>query len=153
MNKHTKHQLILKGYYNLDIRSSEIYISGPITGIQDLNRPAFNNVATQLKEKGYIPINPLDIFTEEEQKLLTWDMAMRSDIKHLLPCGACVMLPGWQGSTGAVFEFITSKTLNIPVVNLDFDLLYVTNHDLRQLFEKIITKIDETDFQQMSFKN
>lgn len=152
MNKHTKHQLILKGSYNLDIRSSEIYISGPITGIEELNKPAFSLAATLMKEKGLMPINPHELHGTDES-IQTWDSYMRTDIKHLLPCGACVMLPGWQGSTGAIFEFITSKTLNIPVVNLDFDLLYVTNHDLRQLFEKIITKIDETDFKQMSFKN
>ncbi len=142
------HQLELHGSKILDIRSNEIYISGPITGIADLNRPAFAHISNQLHQKGYMPINPLDFFTDEEQKLLTWDKAMRSDVKHLLPCGACIMLPDWNNSAGATFEFITAKTLNIPVINLDFKLLNVSTDELRQLFEKIIHKITMVDFDQ-----
>lgn len=143
-----KHQLILHGSQFLEIRSLEIYVSGPITGMENLNRPAFSHISNQLQQKGYTPVNPLDFFTDEEQKVLTWDMAMRSDVKHLLPCGACIMLPGWQNSAGATFEFITAKLFNIPVIDLDFKLLNVTTDDLRQLFEKIITKIVHVDFDQ-----
>jgi hypothetical protein len=129
----------------IPILNSKVYISGPITGIKDLNSKAFSEMTEKLISRLYIPVNPLEFFTLEEQKTLTWEKAMRSDIKELLNCDACIMLPGWENSVGASFEFITAKTLNIPVLNTDFELLNTDATRLKTLFEKIITQIDAFD--------
>lgn len=36
-----------------------VFVSGPITGPPDLNRPAFDRACALLHRKGYSPINPI----------------------------------------------------------------------------------------------
>lgn len=38
-----------------------IYVSGPMTGIPDHNRPGFDETAKRLREQGHFVINPVDI--------------------------------------------------------------------------------------------
>lgn len=37
---------------------TKIYIAGPMTGIPDYNRPAFNEYAAKLVEQGHTVLNP-----------------------------------------------------------------------------------------------
>ena len=40
--------------------SEIVYISGPMTGIKDLNYPLFNSIAKRLSDAGYAVENPAD---------------------------------------------------------------------------------------------
>lgn len=124
------------------IRNKTAYISGPITGIVDLNRPAFEHLESILTGKGYKVVNPHKL--HDPNKIETWDHYMRVDVEALLKCGFCVMLPGWQNSTGAIFEYITAETLNIPVIDIDFTPLITKKHELYPLFDKLVIKMLET---------
>jgi hypothetical protein len=77
-----------------------VYISGPITGKPDLNRPAFAKAAASLTASGYLVVNPFDVC----QNPGSWEEAMRADIKALMDCTHIALLPDWNRSRGARIE-------------------------------------------------
>lgn len=78
-----------------------IYISGPMTGLPALNRPAFDAESSRLRALGYTVVNPAEV---ELHAGATWHDYMRADIPLLCKCDAIVMLDGWTASRGAVIE-------------------------------------------------
>ena len=95
---------------------NRIYISGPMTGIKDLNFPAFNAAAQALRGEGYDVINPADINTDGAK---TWSACMRSDIKALCDCDTIALLDGWENSAGAHLEVHIAHRVGITVVTID----------------------------------
>lgn len=91
-----------------------VYISGPITGMPDLNRPAFEEMKKRLTEAGYLAISPFDVSMVSDKK--NWQDYMRADIEAMMGCDAVLMLPGWEKSTGACIEFDLVQKLGIPAV-------------------------------------
>ncbi len=88
------------------------YISGPMTGLPDLNFPAFYQAAAELRAQGHDVVNPAE-FGEEPGK--TWSDYMRKDIKSLMDCDTIHMLPGWRGSEGARVEHYLARKLGFTV--------------------------------------
>lgn len=85
----------------------KIYLSGPMTGIPDFNKPAFNAVAEELRSMGFDVFNPVENGLPDHAE---WLEHMRADIKALMDCTDVVLLPGWESSAGASLEaFIASK--------------------------------------------
>lgn len=89
-----------------------VYISGPCTGIAQLNRPAFELAATTLKSMGYWPVNPLDLNTDDTP----YADAMRTDIRVLLDCDAIHLLSGWTNSRGATLEKDVANIIGLETV-------------------------------------
>lgn len=89
------------------------YLSGPMSGLPDLNYPAFNEAAAELRAKGHEVINPAE---NPEQD--SWEAYMRLDLVQLLGCEVVVQLPGYWGSRGAMLEFAVASTVGIEVVDL-----------------------------------
>ena len=79
----------------------KIYISGPMTGCPDFNKPAFFAAEETLRELGYEPVNPARNGLPDSAE---WHEHMRADIKMLMDCEAVCMLPGWGSSKGATLE-------------------------------------------------
>lgn len=78
-----------------------IYIAGPMTGLPDLNFPAFEAAAAILRAEGWHVENPSDhgvIFG------MKWQDHLRYDIGRLATCAAIYLLPGWSRSKGARLE-------------------------------------------------
>ena len=92
-----------------------IYISGPMTGLTDLNFPAFHAAAAQLRAKGFTVVNPAE-FGEGEGK--EWVDYMRKDIKALMDCSMVATLPNWIESKGARLEVGIAVTLGMRVDSL-----------------------------------
>ena len=87
-----------------------IYISGPMTGYEDLNRPEFRKVQAILETMGHEVFNPANhpqgarrLYLEAE---LSW---------ICLHAEGMVMLFDWVRSSGASAELATAKALEIPV--------------------------------------
>jgi hypothetical protein len=95
-----------------------IYISGPITGLPDLNRPAFALAAEQLRAAGFEPVNPHDIDPGKQDP--TWRCHMRADVKILVDCDAVATLPRWQASRGACIEFDLARGLEMECRPVEF---------------------------------
>lgn len=76
----------------------KLYLSGPITGMPDKNRPLFAAEAARLRALGYEVVSPHELgFADDD----TWEHCMRGCIKALMDCDVIVLLPGWADSRGA----------------------------------------------------
>lgn len=93
-----------------------IYISGPMTGLPDLNFPAFNAAAAALRRQGYQVTNPAEINPIGEK---SWSACMRADIKALCDCDTIALLEGWESSPGATLELHIAERLGMRVTRYD----------------------------------
>lgn len=91
-----------------------IYISGPMTGLPNLNRSAFNTVAALLRDAGHTVINPVEI-GESLPAGATWHDFMRADIAALCRADTLVLLPGWERSAGAQLELHIAHRLGLEI--------------------------------------
>lgn len=92
-----------------------IYVSGPMTGIEDYNRPMFNIVSAYLEAFGHQVINPAvpDLEIPDDAPHHVW---MRRALGLLLNAEAIYMLPGWYRSKGAVVEYLVARSCGMAVV-------------------------------------
>jgi hypothetical protein len=77
------------------------YISGPMSGLPEMNFPAFNERATILRGEGWDVVNPVDINPDPEAD---WYDCIVADIQAMKGCTAIYMLTGWESSPGANIE-------------------------------------------------
>ena len=98
--------------------SPKVYISGPITGMPEENKPAFAAEAARLLALGYQVENPADVVLPDGA---TWADFMRADIPRLLACTHIRMLDGWTMSRGARLEHHIAISLGLEVLT-DCDL-------------------------------
>ena len=95
-----------------------LYISGPITGIEDDNRPAFAAAEIRLTDAGYRVINPHKIGPPAGyQDGLEWSDYLRGDLAAILNQGVegIATLPKHHYSRGARLECHVALELDIPV--------------------------------------
>ena len=106
----------------------KVYISGPMTGVKDLNREVFFGVHYMIEDAGDILVNP-HVVGKEAEKLpgfdnmtdkQKWQAYMRVDIKHLAQCDIVLALHGWESSKGATIEIELAKKIGIPVIPIDW---------------------------------
>ena len=90
-----------------------LYIAGPMTGLPDLNFPAFNRAAAILRAAGYEAINPAEI---NPDPTAGWEACMRADIAELVKCDGVALLPGWERSRGASLEAHIAHSLGMRLV-------------------------------------
>lgn len=91
---------------------ARIYIAGPMTGLPELNFPAFAAEAARLRALGYDVVNPAEINPDHSK---TWHECMRSDIAQLVTCECICLLPGWEHSKGATLELHIAERLGMGV--------------------------------------
>jgi hypothetical protein len=92
----------------------KVYVSGPMTGIEQFNHPAFANACEILRLAGYEAESP-----HWAPELESWEAYMRHDLALLLRCDAIAMLPGWEHSRGARLERLVAEALGLPVWYID----------------------------------
>lgn len=91
----------------------KLYIAGPMTGLPDLNFPAFHAEAARLRALGYEVANPAEINPEPG---MAWAECMRRDIPELVRCDGVVLLEGWERSRGASLEAHIAHSLGMRLV-------------------------------------
>lgn len=94
-------------------RAWRIYIAGPMTGLPDLNFPAFNAAADALRTQGWHVENPAAHGVIDGAQ---WEDYLAYDITRLGTCGAIYLLPGWEKSKGATLEAHIAKMLGLQVL-------------------------------------
>jgi hypothetical protein len=92
-------------------RKIRLYVSGPMSGIKDLNAPLFNAEAARLRALGYDVVNPAELNGTD----MSWKACMRRDIRELVTCDAIAMLPKWWVSRGARIEHRLARDLGLQV--------------------------------------
>lgn len=96
-------------------RDPRLYLSGPMTGLPDLNFPAFHAAAAALRARGWEVVNPAEL---NPDGAMPWHMCMRADIKALCDCDVIVLMPGWERSQGAALELHIAQRLQLEVFTL-----------------------------------
>lgn len=89
-----------------------VYISGPMTGLPDLNFPAFFAEAERQQALGHVVVNPAEL----NPPGTSWKDCMRRDIEELAGCDAIVMLDGWHLSPGAHLEMHIAHRLEMEII-------------------------------------
>lgn len=110
----------------------KVYISGAMTDVEDYNKPAFKRAEEKLRSMNFEPVNPHELFTEEElknafNKVITaewtkddlWAYFMKRDIEYLVQCDFVAVLPYWETSRGANLELAIVKAIKMPIVQAD----------------------------------
>lgn len=77
-----------------------LYVIGPVTGRENLNREAFEEARAKLEQAGYTVTIPHDIIPPDASH----KDAMILSIKTMLCCDGVAMLIDWDMSTGAKLE-------------------------------------------------
>lgn len=94
-------------------RSRRIYISGPMTGLPDLNFPAFHKAEAELVSEGWTVLNPASLGLVPGAD---WHDYLRWDIAMLATCEAIFLLPGWSQSKGVALELHIAKKLEMQIL-------------------------------------
>lgn len=91
-----------------------IYVSGPMSGIEDLNFPLFNRVTAALRARGYSALNPVET---EGNTPCSWLRCIAKDLisfeEHNVT--AICLLPGWWKSYGAWVEVIAGRKMKYRI--------------------------------------
>ena len=113
----------------------KIYISGPITGMDNKNWEAFYSMEDSLKSIGYEVVNPLVVSSKLESMIIypSWIQYMIVDIRALLDCDAIYHLKGWEESKGAMIEARIAMRIGLK---LFFDYESVLKYDQRSIISK-----------------
>lgn len=88
-----------------------VYLSGPMTGVQELNFPLFNSEAARLRALGYTVVNPAEINLDKDA---SWEECMRADIAALMACDEILFLPNSEYSRGSRLERDIASSLGMP---------------------------------------
>lgn len=78
----------------------KLYVIGPVTGCEDLNRRAFEDAKERLWDAGYDVLIPHGVVPPDA----TYEDAMAQSIRALLECDGVAMLDDWATSPGALLE-------------------------------------------------
>lgn len=104
------------------------YISGPVTGIKDFNRPQFLLAQRMLLSAGCSVFNPVHIDwpIDPLKDEALWQYFMHYCVQAIPSCDSLLMLPDWQNSKGAKEEHRIAKMLGLaiyysPVLEKDHD--------------------------------
>jgi len=93
-----------------------VYISGPMTGLPDLNYPAFNHAALQLRSVYGLHVeNPAE---SPVPPCGSWLGYIRMAVAQIAKVDCIVTLPGWESSRGAKVEVDLALGLGLPVYSL-----------------------------------
>lgn len=96
----------------------KIYIAGPVSGLPNYNRPAFDECESKLISLGYEVVNPHKICDCLDPTFDSHADYMKICLHGLLDCDAIVFLDGYQDSKGSKIEAIVALHTGIQRVEL-----------------------------------
>lgn len=103
-----------------------LYISGPMRGIPEFNRPKFDEVAKRIRRSGHTAISPLEIDTAVAMddwgcRAVPEDVARHTIMRDLVliayDVDGIVVLPGWKDSRGAKAEVELARCFGLHIFN------------------------------------
>ena len=106
-----------------DIRGKRVYLSGPMSGLPNLNAAAFDKAQEELIALGAeFVFNPARAWGHNDREA-SW--YMRHDLHRLTESDGgsplfdvVVMLPFWNTSAGASLELRVARACGIHIINL-----------------------------------
>lgn len=107
------------------------YVSGPMTGIEDFNYPAFELACKILRGEGIDVVSPHELDRphgwEDMKPEPLWVHMMNLCIALIDDSQGIIMLPGWPQSRGAKRELVMCLERDFPVYFFDFETLHSMN--------------------------
>ena len=97
------------------LETKRCFISGPMTGIKDWNRPAFMEAEERLKAAGFSVFNPA--WMNFDDGGFGNEAIMAIDLAALSHCNYIYQLEGWEKSKGASAEWSFAVSAGIKFVN------------------------------------
>ena len=91
-------------------KEMRLYVIGPVSGFDDLNKPAFVQAHKILTHNGYSVLIPHDFVSMNAD----WQAAMKRSIETMMKCDGVAMLEGCERSFGALLEQHIAVKLGIP---------------------------------------
>lgn len=91
------------------------FISGPMSGLPNYNRDAFNTAEIELMMRGYEVFNPARI---RDADSLAYDVLISYCLQQLMGCDVVAILPEWQMSRGSVLEIATASMVNKKLAHI-----------------------------------
>jgi hypothetical protein len=93
----------------------KLYVSGPMTGYEDFNYPAFHAAKAALAARGYDVISPADLPPRDDWE---WIDYMEPNIASVFQVDGIALLDGWTESKGARIECAIAEGRGIPMRGL-----------------------------------
>jgi len=110
---------------SLKLTHPTVYIAGPMTGYDDFNREAFDEVATIFRAIDCKVISPVELDKAEgfdhaadpEVTPEQYREFLLRDLKAILEnrCDAVIVLDGWEDSKGAALEVHLAREVGLPL--------------------------------------
>jgi hypothetical protein len=104
-----------------------------MSGLPELNFPAFDKAAEELRKVGYEVINPAEVDralgidnsdeAQEKAGLAEFNAAMRRDIPLVMRSDGVALLHGWRTSKGANVEVTVAEAIGLKARPVDSWLL------------------------------
>lgn len=79
----------------------KLYLSGPMTGIEEHNYPAFHAAKEELENAGHEVLSPAELPVRDDWE---WIDYMMIDIEWVFAAEGVAHLSGWEKSKGARIE-------------------------------------------------
>ena len=96
-------------------KNQTVYLSGPMTGLPDYNRAAFNLRADAFRAAGYTVNNPAEI-SQEHGLSHPYGFYFKRALKMLLESDVVYIFGDITESKGALMELDVAKMAEMPVV-------------------------------------
>jgi len=92
-----------------------IYITGPMSGLEEYNHPAFHAAESYLQEHRDDAelMNPAWNYNGSPQ--VNWQQYMRRSIRQVMEATELYVLKGWEASKGAQLEVSLAKALGLKL--------------------------------------
>ena len=104
------------------VKVKKVFISGPMTGLPNLNREAFNEAEEKLKAAGFSVFNPA--WFKFDSGFSDDDIAA-IDLAALHRCDYIYQLEGWERSKGASSEWMVAMWADLKPINKEWLEWYV----------------------------
>ena len=88
----------------------KLYVIGPVTGRENLNRAEFERARKMLESRGYAVEIPHDSVPLDAD----WQTAMEMSLSRLILADGVAKLNGWRASRGARIEASLAREMEIP---------------------------------------
>ena len=120
-----------------------VFISGPMSGLPDFNRPAFHSAEEELTSRCIESVNPayLGLWLDDGAP---HDMFLAVSLAVIPYCAALIQLPGWRKSAGARAEHACALAHGLPVFSLE-DLATGKLEKFRHKWERETAAAEEAE--------
>lgn len=107
---------------------ARLYLSGPVTDIEDDNLSAFEIAQKELEAAGYLTDKPHDLVDREDSHETAMllcvneltERTQKTGIRYPVPYyDGLALLPGWEQSEGARLEKAVAEACGIPCKTVD----------------------------------